>query len=142
MMLAAEKSLLLALHVPGHTCAFDTPCGSWQIDVCTTIWTHRKSGLQWKTPPLVPDSGALCCRPLTAASRAELFQGLLGGSWVVIGRVISRVSILITHIRGLITLLIATFHTRRVRCAGFRRSGRSRLCQPLQATAASYNYNS
>ena len=31
---------------------------------------------------------------------------LLGGSWVVISRVISRVTILITHIRGLITPLI------------------------------------
>ena len=30
---------------------------------------------------------------------------LLGGSWVVISGVISRVTILITHIRGLITLL-------------------------------------
>ena len=34
--------------------------------------------------------------------------GLLGGSWVVISRVISGVTILITHIRGLITLLITT----------------------------------
>ena len=33
---------------------------------------------------------------------------LLGDSWVVISRVISRVTILITHIRGLITLLITT----------------------------------
>ena len=33
---------------------------------------------------------------------------LLGGSWVVISRVISRVTILITHIKGLITLLIST----------------------------------
>ena len=33
---------------------------------------------------------------------------LLGGSWVVISRVISRVTIFITHIRGLITLLITT----------------------------------
>ena len=33
---------------------------------------------------------------------------LPGGSWVVRSRVISRVTILITHIRGLITLLIAT----------------------------------
>ena len=35
-------------------------------------------------------------------------RGLLGGSCVVTSRVISRVSILITHIRGLITLLITT----------------------------------
>ena len=33
---------------------------------------------------------------------------LLGGSWVVISRVISSVTILITHIRGLITPLITT----------------------------------
>ena len=32
-----------------------------------------------------------------------LGQGLLGGSWVVISRVISRVTILITHIKGLST---------------------------------------
>ena len=31
---------------------------------------------------------------------------LLGGSWVVISRVISRVTILITYIKGLISLLI------------------------------------
>ena len=33
---------------------------------------------------------------------------LLGGSWAVISGVISRVTILTTHIRGLITLLITT----------------------------------
>ena len=33
---------------------------------------------------------------------------ILGGSWVVITRVITRVTILITHIRGLITPLITT----------------------------------
>ena len=33
-------------------------------------------------------------------------QSLLGGSWVVISGVISRVTILITHTRGLIALLI------------------------------------
>ena len=37
-----------------------------------------------------------------------VLHGLLGGSWVVISRVISRVTILITHFRGLITLLITT----------------------------------
>ena len=41
------------------------------------------------------------CRPMQA------FR-LLGGSGVVISRVISRVTILVTHIRGLITLLITT----------------------------------
>ena len=34
--------------------------------------------------------------------------GLLEGSWVVISGVISRVTIVITHISGLITLLITT----------------------------------
>ena len=33
---------------------------------------------------------------------------LLGGSWVVVSRVKSRITILITHIRGLITPLINT----------------------------------
>ena len=33
---------------------------------------------------------------------------ILGGSWVVINGVISMVTILITHIRGLITPLITT----------------------------------
>ena len=33
---------------------------------------------------------------------------LLGGSWVVISRGISRVTILITHIKGLLTPLITT----------------------------------
>ena len=35
-------------------------------------------------------------------------EALLGGSWVLTSRVISRVTILVTHIRGLITLLITT----------------------------------
>ena len=33
---------------------------------------------------------------------------VLGGSWVVISGVISKVTIVITHIRGLITILITT----------------------------------
>ena len=37
-----------------------------------------------------------------------LILRLLGGSWADISRVISRVTILITHVRGLITLLITT----------------------------------
>ena len=39
---------------------------------------------------------------------SSTYQALLEGSWVVISGVRSRVTILITHIRGLITLLIAT----------------------------------
>ena len=34
------------------------------------------------------------------------FKGSLGGSWVVISRVVSRVTIVISHISGLITPLI------------------------------------
>ena len=34
--------------------------------------------------------------------------GVLGGSWVVISRAISRITIVIIHIRGLITSLITT----------------------------------
>ena len=40
--------------------------------------------------------------------RIRTLTPLLGGSGAVISRVISRVTILITHIRGLITLLITT----------------------------------
>ena len=35
-------------------------------------------------------------------------EDLLGGSWLVISRVISRVTVVITYIRGLITPLITT----------------------------------
>ena len=35
-------------------------------------------------------------------------ESRLGGSWVVISRVITRVAILMTHIRGLMTLLLTT----------------------------------
>ena len=47
-------------------------------------------------------SGVQCKGSLRVGS----FEGLLGDSWVVISRVISRVAIAITHIRGLITPLI------------------------------------
>ena len=33
---------------------------------------------------------------------------MLGGSWVVINGVISRITIIITHVAGLVTLLITT----------------------------------
>ena len=39
---------------------------------------------------------------------SEFDHSILGGSWVVISRVISRVTILISHIRGLITPLLTT----------------------------------
>ena len=34
------------------------------------------------------------------------YSSILGGSWVAISRVISRITMLTTHFRGLITLLI------------------------------------
>ena len=37
-----------------------------------------------------------------------MYYTILGGSWVVISRDISRVTILITHIRGLLAPLITT----------------------------------
>ena len=37
-------------------------------------------------------------------------QGVLGGSGVVISRVISRATLIITHIRGLITPLVTTLN--------------------------------
>ena len=40
--------------------------------------------------------------------KTRLREALLGDSWVVISRVISRVTILIAHIKGLITPLITT----------------------------------
>ena len=39
---------------------------------------------------------------------AYIGSSILGGSWVVISGVISRATLIITHIRGLITLPIAT----------------------------------
>ena len=47
---------------------------------------------------------------LGESSRRRVFAecDVLGGSWVVISRVICRVALVITHIRGLITRLIPT----------------------------------
>ena len=40
--------------------------------------------------------------------RSRFSVSLLGGSWVVISRITSRVTLLIIHIRGLLTPLITT----------------------------------
>ena len=40
--------------------------------------------------------------------KALFLEALVGGSWVVISGAISRVTVVITHIRGLRTLLITT----------------------------------
>ena len=52
----------------------------------------------------------------------EALEGVvLGGSWVVISGVISRVTTILTHIQGLITLLITTHEPpSRVRSSGCR----------------------
>ena len=57
----------------------------------------------------------LVCRLLRRSDPFDLalharfcLGGVLGGSWLVISGVISRVTIVITHIRGLITPLITT----------------------------------
>ena len=47
------------------------------------------------------------------------FGVVLGGSWVVTSRIISKVTILIAHIRGLITPLITT-HEPPSRVWGFK----------------------
>ena len=46
----------------------------------------------------------------THANHLEPYTSLLGGSWLVISRVISRITIVITHskFKGLITPLITT----------------------------------
>ena len=50
--------------------------------------------------------------PASSRSSQKSFLGLgfkvLGGSWVVISRVINRITTIITHIRGVITSLITT----------------------------------
>ena len=50
----------------------------------------------------------LSINPTKAHPASPNSKTLLGGSWVVIIRVISRVTILMTHIRGLTTPLIST----------------------------------
>ena len=48
------------------------------------------------------------CQHLMGVNGGLRALGVLGGSWGVISGVISRVSILTTHIRGLITPFITT----------------------------------
>ena len=55
-------------------------------------------------------------------------RDLLRGSWVVISGVISRVSILITHITGLITPLITT-HEPPSRVQRFKIGGDAWFCR-------------
>ena len=59
--------------------------------------------LQAAAPAKTPDA-----RHDVRASLAIFGCSVLGGSWVVRSRVISKVTIIITHIRGLITTLITT----------------------------------
>ena len=55
--------------------------------------------------PIKPSQSISVAKPYGALDRTAT---LLGGSWVVISGVISRVTVLTTHIKGLITLLITT----------------------------------
>ena len=54
------------------------------------------------------DSFSLCVTVLGPWVLGTHGIPLLGGSWVVISGVISKVTIVITHTRGLITILITT----------------------------------
>ena len=53
-------------------------------------------------------------------SLGPLILIVLGGSWAVISRVISRITILVTHIRGLITLLTTSHEPPSGACGGLR----------------------
>ena len=49
------------------------------------------------------------CNPFKVTCRSGSYTAtLLGGSWVVVSRVTSRVTLVITYLRGPITPLIAT----------------------------------
>ena len=48
------------------------------------------------------------CRSELLVRKLVAHRDILGGSWVVISRVISRVTILMTHIKGLISPPITT----------------------------------
>ena len=65
---------------------------AWQLLVGPDMTIHRAKA----TVSVYSSSPCLC------------HSSLLGGSWVVLSRDISRVTVVITHIGGLITLLIPT----------------------------------
>ena len=56
----------------------------------------------------------------------RIYLALLGGSWAIISEVISSVTIIITHIRGLLTPLKITHEPPSKRCnlhSGWKRTG-------------------
>ena len=55
---------------------------------------------------LLCDDPAASLSPYLEAASSSM--PTLGGSWVVISRVTSRITVVITYIRGLITLLVTT----------------------------------
>ena len=57
---------------------------------------------------------------------------VLGGSWVVISGVISRVTVMLSHIRGLITPFIATHEppSRQLKAHGMLQLSSSSVCIP------------
>ena len=81
--------------------------------VATAVHARIPSSPMPTLVPQNPDPGSL--HPPAQTFEANVgsevnspFLHQLGGSWVVISGVISRVTVFITHIRGLITPLITT----------------------------------
>ena len=64
-------------------------------------------------------------------------EGLLGGSWVVISGATLRVTIVITHVKGLITLLMTT-HEPPSRVQGARLGGLSQRAPSLNHPRTRY----
>ena len=63
-------------------------------------------------PLLERDGSSSLAEAGTSLTKEDRNRSVLGGSWVVISGVISRVTILITPNRGLITKLITTHEPR------------------------------
>ena len=72
----------------------ELPWGLWASTAATTLASRLEP---FRLLPLLEDGKVVLC-----------LKPPLGGSWVVTSRVISRITILIAHIQGLITLLITT----------------------------------
>ena len=74
----------------------------------SSAWRRIWILILWETlnpKPWVSYSGSYISTKLAPPPEDWFKSIVLGGSWVVVSRVISRVTILITHIRGLITPL-------------------------------------
>ena len=83
-------------------------CRFWFLPGVYREYGFGELSPQWRKPPENPGPRPWCT---DAAADILCFHpgvGLIGGSWVVISRAISRITRPITHIRGLITPLITT----------------------------------